>query len=205
MKLEEYLIALKECPDGFIEGTSYPLLDMRCGLDDNWPILFNGDFYEISRHLIESGKFNRNSIESLSYMDKEGKVHIFEYVPGTVTLKFYNQNISEYGHSYPKDEDNPTDGELFHIEKQRVSYNVGLSVNGWNERRIIGLEKSAARAFALAIEDIGKIVIAHNIPTCFPWTRPRRYIPEEEKRPIKYGCANPLEIIGDCSSIVYHP
>jgi len=99
MKLEEYLEAIRECPDN----------DLRklYGIDDNLSLLFRGDYNRFVQELNVSEKFRFHE-----YFDLEqhiGKVidNRYEYVPGSVTVSAVtvlnpNPNFSRESKGYYK-------------------------------------------------------------------------------------------------------
>ena len=202
MKLEEYLQCLRECPDEFLEGTEFELIDLNCGLTDNWIMLFKTDLPNFLKIMTDSGKFRRNTDEQFFHLEEEGVRHVLEYIPGSVII-----NVAHHNHEtiFPyKDWKNRTNEELEHHKRQTRDYNLITAMNAYHKKRLVdaqGNEINASRAMTLAIDDLGQVILKNNIPACFPLTRPRRYIPNTTgSQQHDY-----LQIIGDCSSIVYYP
>lgn len=161
MKLDEYLKALRDCPEEFvlIDGPSRKRrihrLAAELGVDDNWTIFLNADFEKVVKHLQESDyKLHRIIKKSC------GLAYILNYNPGTVKLQVLNYvPIGDATGRY-------TEEERKHYERQERDFNMGIILHPYQSRKIRGV--NWVRAIAMVIDDIGQYAQKENIPVCFP-------------------------------------
>lgn len=94
MKLDEYLEAIRNCPDELVifddSGSRRELhrLTTEFGVYDNWPIQLRVDFDKVIKDLSVSGKyllFDQTDMNSKhKYFKRRAR---FNYIPGTVELQ----------------------------------------------------------------------------------------------------------------------
>jgi hypothetical protein len=138
MKLEDYLKAIKECPD--------EKLTKEFGIYDNFPIFVNADFHGIVKHFSEFGNYHiAGSGEVQSYLLTE--VH---YNPGTVIMTIYNRETDM--------------AKTRHHNVLSGVYAVQLTLHPYQKKKIENVPW--LRAIAMAVDDIGQFLIKENIPAC---------------------------------------
>lgn len=153
MKLEEYLLELKNCPD--------EKLTDELGVNDNWPILLNSSFEWILGHFQKTKHYK--FVREISFGDLNA--YRFYYVPGTIILQLIKGTL-EYSFT-----ENADVGEKHH-NRQLMNYNLQINLHPYQGGNAEGGRKmkgvSSKRALAMVIEDIGKFAIKEKIPLCMP-------------------------------------
>jgi len=168
MNPRDYLERMKVCSDENLRG--------EFGISDNWPISFGGDF-DGMRGLIErSDKFRFHMEQLFGGLD-------FYYVLGTV-IATLTPEIRNYFYA-GKENDSKRKLQDYIQRNHKVSLILN-PYQGDSHHEGIRMPCSDERAMACAIADIGEILLANNIPFCFP-----RSAGENHE--------------GDFSRIVFHP
>ncbi len=111
MLLDEYLEALKNCPDD--------KLTQKLGIHDNLPIFLNANFDTIVRFLLESGKYRSQRILGTGKYVK----HLLDYVPGIVTLQVSNWLWGDFCIGSEQDR-----------QRQSRDYNMTLMLHPYQEK-----------------------------------------------------------------------
>ena len=157
MKLEEYLEALRNCPDEIVKfndsgfNRDLNILTLEFGVYDNFPILLQADYDKVVEHLKNSKgyKFIERSDT------KEGRSNSFHYIPGTINLWVYD---------YPFVDDIYL-GEKNKDRDLRKSYNITIMLHTYQEKKIVGVSKE--KAMSLVIQDLSNYIIQEKISACF--------------------------------------
>src|SRR3989344_743189 len=170
MKLEEYLEALRNCPDEIVKFRDNPtsernlqLLTTELGVYDNYPIFLNTDFNKVVEHLKKS---NYRFVKKNTHDNYK-----FFYKPGTVELQvlnFFPSGLATYNFDEEMKKNN---------ERQNKDFNMGIVLHPYQEKKI--KDVSQERAIALVIDDIGRYAQKKGIALCFPnsigWNYPKDY------------------------------
>ena len=181
MKLDDYLKALAECSDEFVEYKTHPAnenvervhrLTWDFGVYGNWPILLNINLEgywptpitEPSRYFAEGSNvvgwntdLNPSLVNLLTNWEFRGKpnsnmIRCYNHRGGLVGLQIRLYNERNSYHG----------GREEHIERQIRDYNIMLMLEGATWRREVALE------LAEAITDIGIRTKKEGLPLCFP-------------------------------------
>ena len=179
MNLKEYLEAIIECPEGFVDDEkTVSLLEDRYGVYDNWPIYLRHDFEGLISDLEETGKFTRTR----RFSENNSLVQYMNFVPGTVRIDIYEKlRFADINTSKLQ----LTEEQRLHMEKILRGYNLQLMLRPYQKKKMEGI--SWVRAIAIVISEIGEYAQRENIPICLTETKPR-------------------EASGkDCSYIIYYP
>jgi hypothetical protein len=142
LKLEDYLRAIKECPDERVpvEGGDLARLTVDFGVYDNWPILLNVVFRDLINDLTNS---ETNGLFAGQYkLDpniRSEQRRNFDYVPGTIKIQV---------RSYPID----TSFHPEHGKRQQNEFTVGMMLHPYQEKKVANVEWT--RTTVEVIEDI---------------------------------------------------
>jgi hypothetical protein len=159
MKLEEYLDAVRNCPDELVtstDGSQISLLSAEFGIYDNFPILLKVDAETMFSHL-NSGNFNifrRLVISNSNYWTAN-------YIPGTVILQAWDCFIS--GWATWEQLSKPDH------DRQMSEFDFSIMLHSNQEKKIP--EVSEKRALAMVVYEIGDLALKNNIPLCLPKSR----------------------------------
>ena len=171
MKLEDYLKALKTCPDERLKSDF--------GITYDWPIFLHAEADEVIRHLQES---DYRIVSELKY-DETTRTTLY-FNPGTVDVMVLNKIPIFFATGGGV---NATREMQEHFERQIRDFNVSLTLSylqlfsndksgkfgdvqqGGKELRGV----SWPRAIAMTIDNIGRYALEERIPLCFPWSSPR--------------------------------
>lgn len=166
MRLEEYLEALRTCPD--------EKLTEELGIYDNWPILLQGNYDEIVRDLESSSE--SGSLFSGEYRfrrearNQDGSVtRRYEYVAGTVELQFDPKVLDT---TFP--EQSPE-----HHERQLRDFTVNFCLHPYQDKKIP--ETSWKRAIAIVAEDICRYATKKGFALCLPHSVGSNYSEEFDR------------------------
>ena len=140
MKLEDYLKAIRECPDGsvdFVDISKRKIerLTYEWGIYDNFPIHLNADFDSVVKYFDESKLY--------ALVDVMRGIHLFDYTPGCVRLQVSPVTLGLLG--------SRIDG-----------HNMTIMLHPYQDKEIKGI--SQMRAMALVVDDIGQFILKENIP-----------------------------------------
>ena len=176
MKLEDYLEALKHCPD--------EQLTDELGISDNWPIFLKADIDSVVEYLRESGEYKpEKTVERADRVE-----HLLSYVSGTVLLQVFDWVPSSFTTGCGA---NDTERDRIESERQMRDYKTTILLHPYQDRKMSGIINS--RAVAIVVEEIGQFVIQGGIPACMPNTIGWKSFQEEYPRSDQ-----------DYSRIVYH-
>jgi len=158
MKLEEYLKAIKECPDEMIDYTALSgmkfknhKLTAEWGVYDNYSILLNANIKDVVRYLSESSKyFHQNN-----YPNNIGAPR-FHYIPGTVIIPIHSRG-GDWNEKH---------------------YSIQITLHPYQDKKIENI--SFTRAIAMVIDDIGQFILKENISACIPTSRGWKYLDEKD-------------------------
>jgi len=137
MKLEEYLKAIKECPD--------ELLPYEYGIYDNFNIFMKADFFGFIKCLTDSNKYALIDKRQIFY----GAVFELNYISETIQMYMYQRNtdIAKTRHR--------TLSGIYSMD-MTLHPNLRKDTDNVNWKRSI----------ANVVADIGEILIKENIPAC---------------------------------------
>lgn len=152
MNLEQYLEAIRTCPDG--------ILTSEYGINDNWPIFLSADFGKVLAYFNQSGKYRFKENHSPG---KGLVIHRFDYVPGTVRIQAYDWISGAFTTGSGC---NNTEQERIESEKQRRDYNTTILLHPYQEKKIDNTNH--LRALAIVIGEIGDFLLQEKIPACLP-------------------------------------
>ncbi len=158
MNINDYLTALKECPDDRvkIEEIEWDRLTVEFGVYDNWPILVNADVESLLESLSNSGKYKLVKKQK----ENTGEVYIFDFIPGIIKLKVRNIHVFDTtGHGYADKQE-----EIEHAKKQISNHNLTIVLHPYQEKN----NPRQYRVMAEVIEDLAKYFIQNKIKFCFP-------------------------------------
>ena len=143
MLLEDYLEALKNCQDD--------KLTQELGIFDNWPIFLNGNFDTVVRLLLESSKYIlQKTLGSSKYVN-----HLFDYVPGIVTLQVSNWVAGSFCRGSEQGK-----------QRQARDYNMSIMLHPYQKKE--GFKAHQARALANVVIDLAELIKREKINACFP-------------------------------------
>ncbi|MFA6023131.1 MAG: hypothetical protein WC781_03510 [Candidatus Pacearchaeota archaeon] len=179
MKLQDYLQAIRECPDELVKRHEFTekqyKLTMEFGIYDNWPILLKTDFEQLLDFFKNSKKYTHD--ETKRYKNPPGICELFSFIAGTVNLQVCNYTSG--GKMY---------GEEVYEIIEKLGYNTRISLHNYQEQK---MPVNDMRAIVIVIENICKnYVIPENIPLMFPssegWNHlgdisRRVYFPDEDE------------------------
>lgn len=168
MKLEEYLKAIEECPDEFIEGKGWRLTQ-EFGVYDNYLILLNTNYDKLLDYL-ESNNYDKGkryreyTVEEKARFglapDFDAKNYQFFYKPGSVMLQVRN-------HVPPGlCTDDEKEGKEQHYKRQVKEFNSGIILHPHSGKQIPNT--NWIRALGLVILDIGQYAVKNSVPLCLP-------------------------------------
>jgi hypothetical protein len=147
MKLEEYLKAIKECPD--------EQLTDEFGIYDNFNIFSKVDFFGFIKCLTDSNKYILVDKSQIFY----GAVFKLNYVPGTVEMYVYQRK---------------TDISKTRHRSLSGIYIVDMTIHPYQKKKIENVPWK--RSIANVVVDIGQFLIDENIPTCMLNTTGWKYL-----------------------------
>ncbi len=164
MELEEYLKALRECPDDQLTD--------ELGIHDNWPILFDADLDSVVGYLsqhsnykhVEEGKGHRGDV-----------VHVFYFVPGTVELDVFGSIRAIDTTYFGRDEGK----KGIETRRQMKDYKTTIMLHPYQEVVVEGI--GWRRVVATVVEGIGELAIREKIPICMPSTIGWKYLKTRER------------------------
>ena len=159
MDLNEYLKAIRECPDERVrseeDGYDIARLTAEFGIYDNFDILLRATPVSVLRFLREAGYIRLPSEEMLEHLDG----YQASNPEGSVGLGFDN-SVPDIGITLGKDS-----GELRdHQERQRRDFNVNLHIHPTIKPRELLREE---RVLVSVVDEIGKWALRDKIPLCF--------------------------------------
>lgn len=157
MNIQDYLKALKECPDDKVkvEDLEWDRLTAEYGVYDNWPILVNLNIESLVEHLSNCGKYRF----VIKQTENTGEVYIFDYIPGIIKLKVRNiHTFDTTGHGYAESEE-----EIKHSKRQ-MSRNLTIVLHPYQEKN----NPKQHRVMAEVIEDLANYFMQNNKSFCFP-------------------------------------
>jgi len=140
MNLDEYLKALKSCPDSELRD--------ELGVYDNWPVFINTDFEEFVGKLRSSGKY-----ELRTTYDKP-RSDWFLFLPNIAILQVLSWPLPLVGKDY---------GEEF--QRRLKDYPKSLMLHPVRDK---SETVPYSRRLAIVIDDIGQLLIREKIPACMP-------------------------------------
>ncbi len=150
MNLEQYLDAIKNCPNEEVdvEGKLTQRLDCEYGIYDNYYIPFNiDDMMILAEALQDSGRFK---IAYLSRKNSRGSETMYlEYVPGIIVV----QISSMVGDYFPE----AMDG---------IRYNHYITLHPYNKKGLNPDQYTKWKAMANAIIDLVEVMKDKRIPFC---------------------------------------
>jgi len=168
--LKDYLLALKNCPDGDLTG--------ELGIYDNWPILLGREINAVAEDFRKSGIWRKPS-EDAFYSSK----NIFDHKNGVAMVRLSSQIndmfLTDYGQGKVIESKN-------HSDFQKSFAKCALMVHPAQDPDEFCEGGSWARKMAEAIEDIGKYAIENNLPLCFPHSKGRNHRKSEDYSRIVY-------------------
>lgn len=151
MNLEEYLAAVKTCPDDELRT--------QLGVTYDWPVVVTADYDAVNRELNASPKWRFNPVssqESQDMLKNCGNSCVFDYVPGSVSL----QVMSWLAPGAVNDKDEAALRER--------GYNMSIWVICPLDEDHPDIEGvSLPRACALEILDLVNFMREKRIPACF--------------------------------------
>lgn len=150
MKLEEYLKAIKECPDEKVtlDGRACHKLTLQYGIYDNFQIHTKADYDKV----VEDFRKNPNWRQRGKSKHDDGTLNnTFNYVPGTIMIQIQN-SVPDYREIYP--------------EILPEFFNMRFLLHPYQERKIERL--SEFKALAIAVSEISNYLRVNNFPIFFP-------------------------------------
>lgn len=184
MKLEQYLQALRECPDEWVKtesGQTITKLTTEHGVYDNFPIYFRCDYERMIFLLLHGNwKTRKSEIELKKHLKaREGEPRF------TTTLYFTDSPVC----CQVFDSSNPTldliylnlrdrrfdivDDENFQrlVSEYSKRYNGHILLHSYQHKYCLPSKRknqaSQDRNIVIAIEDISDVLIREKIPACF--------------------------------------
>ena len=164
MKLEEYLEAIRQCPDGIttINGVQHSLLDAHYGVYDNYSILLNTNYKELvddfmsspNEHFKEAYLMDDDSRTELKCLAGKptAKCNVFlRYDPGTVVVQIRNHYAPS---AWVKEVWN----------KQQQHFNTTIMLHPSRKKKMAG--KHHHRVMSEVIDEIYRYAMTKNIPLC---------------------------------------
>jgi len=159
MNLEEYLQALKDCPD--------ERLQEELGIYDNYGILLNKTQQVIANHLLSSGKYERETLILLGGLIKaEGLVHKKGHTFLQLSKSLGSKNITSHGCA--KFLGKPD--ILAHEFRQLRDYNEAIVLHDYSKNNPREIHHN--RAISYVVEDIGRFVLGESLQVCLPQAKP---------------------------------
>ncbi|MBI4919050.1 hypothetical protein HY837_03910 [archaeon] len=172
MKIEEYLRALKECPEGkvMVGEQEMDLISVEYGVYDNWPILVNTDYKSFVDVLVKSGKYKLRERRQES---PEKENCILDYVPGVITLlvRNYVHPFNTTGFGFSSDL-----VEVKHSEKQLRNNKITIMLHPYQKKTT-----DQYRIMAEVIIDLADYFMQNKISFCFPKSTDRVHTNNLEK------------------------
>lgn len=174
MNLEEYLEALRTCPD--------EKLREELGIGDNYAVLLKDHYRKLCNFLFEAGflldgeETVGKELNAFPEGVSEAEIHTaainaipFFVYEGTVKVRVRNylETYWTTGHNLWGDEERNN-----HKLKQLKTYNVTVKMHPLNET---GFEPEDLRKFADAVIKIGEFLIEEGIPACLPNSVGQKY------------------------------
>lgn len=160
MSLEDYLQALKTCPDSE--------LIYNLGVYDNWFILLKANFEELTKHLEESNQYLLTGKRGV-------EIYFFINTASTTQIEVYNFLKYRCGRDYGYDW-NEED-----IKKQSSEYNMSMELHTLSIHLSLNCTHWI-REIANVIDDIGKYITTEKIPACFPNSIGWKYRKEKTRK-----------------------
>ena len=160
MKLEEYLTALKNCPNNKVlhkvrdNEIEISKLTAELGIYDNWPIFFKEEFNKINNYLKESDKFKLEYIKE----HKDGPFSYYSYIPGTVNAQVLGWIPEAFCGGTEQDK-----------AKQAKEYCSAITLHWQQIKEMKNVDP--ARALATAASDILKYAQKNKMNICLPKSR----------------------------------
>jgi hypothetical protein len=158
MRLEEYLKAIKECPDDRVKYTvmGYPhtrhRLSAEFGISSNFSIHLKVDYMGLNKYMNKCGDYKL--IESHKIQaGEEDEPQLFRTKSGAITIPIM---------------------PIVPWILPHADYTVAMSMHPFQKKKIDDI--SWVRAMANAIYDFGQFILEENIPASFPDSTGWRYI-----------------------------
>lgn len=148
IKLEDYLRAIRECPDEEVDFSieiepkgREPRLTVDWGIADNFPILLKADTDGVIKYLKDTG----NYFHFYTNM-RMGVTYLFNFVQGTVRVAVSSILIDK--------------------NYLTSSYFTSITLHPYQDKKIDGIDD--ARALAMVVDNIGQFILEENIPAIMP-------------------------------------